>query len=118
MIKILLVLTSGLAALSLTLAIVALERDPHAHAQDPVARRQLASAERELRALQSQLGQGSEPVARRVGAHVAKIATCLPEIQNEINGLSPTVSGASVYLENTAQISAYCSATLTGMNGG
>lgn len=37
-----------------------------------------------------------------------KLRTCLPELQNEINGLSVEVETGFAYIENNSQVSSYC----------
>lgn len=37
-----------------------------------------------------------------------RLRTCLPELQNEINGLSVEVESGFAYIENNSQISSYC----------
>jgi peptidoglycan hydrolase CwlO-like protein len=39
---------------------------------------------------------------------VKKLRTCLPELQNEINGLSVEVESGFAYIENNSQVSSYC----------
>ena len=37
-----------------------------------------------------------------------KIETCIPEVQNEINGLGVEVEAGYAYIENNSQVSTYC----------
>ena len=37
-----------------------------------------------------------------------KIEACIPEVQNEINGLGVEVEAGYAYIENNSQVSTYC----------
>jgi phage-related tail protein len=37
-----------------------------------------------------------------------KIEACIPEVQNEINGLGVEVAAGYAYIENNSQVSTYC----------
>jgi hypothetical protein len=37
-----------------------------------------------------------------------KIEACIPEVQNEINGLGVEVEAGYAYIENHSQVSTYC----------
>ncbi len=39
---------------------------------------------------------------------VNKLETCIPEVQNEINGLGVEVEAGFAYIENNSQVSTYC----------
>lgn len=41
-----------------------------------------------------------------------KLRTCLPEFQNEIDGLSVEIDGGFAYVQNNSQISSYCQPVL------
>lgn len=98
------------AAAAVTLAAVALGR--HAPSPAPVT----AGLEAQTSALAARLAS-TEAELGRMHSLVAKFQTCLPELNNEISGLSPNVSNGSVYLSQTSQVSAYCNALLTGTTG-
>lgn len=54
---------------------------------------------------------GGEDVAADVkglSQRFKKLRTCLPELQNEINGLSVEVENGFAYIENNSQVSSYC----------
>jgi chromosome segregation ATPase len=39
---------------------------------------------------------------------LTKIEACIPEVQNEINGLGVEVEAGFAYIENNSQVSTYC----------
>jgi len=86
--------------------------------KDTQARAEAARLQRSLDAVRAQMAREQSVDVGRVAARVKRILTCLPEIQSEIDGLSPQVSGSSVYLSNTQQMSAYCSPLFYGHSNG
>lgn len=61
--------------------------------------------------LESSTTSGGENTAsdiKGLSAELKKLRACLPEIQNEINGLSVEVEGTYAFIENNSQVSSYC----------
>ena len=107
MTKVVAIAAAVLAGAALAVSIAAFTRGPNT--TDRAARAEVARLQATLNVIRSQVATQQSADVARVSTRVQRILTCLPEIQSEIDGLSPQVSGTSVYLSNTQQMSAYCS---------
>jgi len=61
--------------------------------------------------LESSTTSGGENTASEIkglSAELKKLRACLPEVQNEINGLSVEIEETYAYIENNSQVSSYC----------
>ena len=84
-----------------------------------VARTKIAHLQSVVDTMQAGIDQQASFDGAKLSARVRRILTCLPEIQGEINGLTPEVADSTtVYLTNTQQISSYCSPLLYGRSTG
>jgi hypothetical protein len=88
-----------LAAVSIAVSIVALERKP------------TASLSRQVHELASEVSSGSAQATMQQ-ARMTKLLTCIPELVGEINGLTPEALGAETILVQHSQISSYCQSIL------
>lgn len=71
--------------------------------------------------LESSTASGGKNVAAEIGVFsvsLKKLRACLPELQNEINGLSVEIEPSFAYIENNSQVSAYCQPLLYPQPGG
>jgi hypothetical protein len=93
---------------ALVISVVIAERSSPVHTSAHVAY-ELSQDAAHIRADEERLGE-LKPVTTKVG----HITECLPELDSEINGLAAEVTGGSVFLEQHARISSYCSKLLTG----
>lgn len=116
MTKVLAVAAAVLAGAALAVSIAAFTRGQDG--KDRAVRAEVVRLQRTVDAVRSQVAQEQSVDVASVSARVKRILACLPEIQSEIDGLSPQVSGNSVYLSNTQQMSSYCSPLFyKGSNG-
>lgn len=103
---------------ALVLSVIAFSRTSATHpTMTRAARTELRSLSDEVTRLQSEEAKLSSRTAKgggKLSSTVARIEACLPELTSYVNGLTPTVSNGSVYLNNDQQISAYCSKLLYG----
>lgn len=112
MAKVLAVIAAILSGGALAVSVAAFARDQSPG--DTVARSRIAQLERTVTLLQARAERQGEFDGEKLALRVKRILACLPEIQGEINGLTPEVDTGSVYLSNTQQISTYCSPILYG----
>lgn len=116
MTKVLAIAAAVLAGAALAVSIAAFTRGQGA--KDRAVSMEVARLQSSVDAMRSQVAREQSVDVGRVSARVKRILTCLPEIQGEIDGLSPQVSGNSIYLSNTQQMSAYCSPLFYGHTNG
>lgn len=117
MTKVLAIVAAILAGAALAVSIAAFARDPET--PDTVARGKVAHLQRAVDAIQADIDRQASFDGAKLSARVRRILTCLPEIQGEINGLTPEVADSTtVYLTNTQQVSSYCSPLLYGRSTG
>jgi hypothetical protein len=116
MTKVLSIVAVLLAGAALAVSIAAFTRDPAT--TDTVARRQLAHLQQAVNAVHADVERQAGFDGQKLSGRVRKILACLPEIQGELNGLTPEVDAGSVYLTNTQQVSSYCSPVLYGRSTG
>lgn len=53
-------------------------------------------------------GNAAEEELQALEHKLRKIEACIPEVQNEINGLGVEVEAGFAYIENNSQVSTYC----------
>ncbi len=80
-----------------------------------------AGLEDKTASLEAATATGGKDVAGEIdelSLGLKKLRACLPEIQNEINGLSVEVEGGYAYIENNSQVSSYCQPVVYPQTGG
>jgi hypothetical protein len=85
------------------LGTAALER-PRSTSSSPSVSR----LEAEIAALRTELAAAMAEGSRST-AKLTKFSTCVPELMNYVNGLTPEVTGNGFFLSPRSQISSYCS---------
>lgn len=116
MTKVVAIVAALLAGGALAVSIAAFTRDPGT--ADTAARAHLAHLQDAVDELRDEVEEHGDFDGRKLSARVRKILACLPEIQDQITGLTPEVYGGDVYLSSTQQISSYCSPVLYGPTTG
>ena len=67
---------------------------------------QVNAVEGQAATLAKATGSGKE--LQTLEHKLRKIEACIPEVQNEINGLGVEVEAGYAYIENNSQVSTYC----------
>lgn len=110
---------SALAIATLLVAMIAVAIGVLALTQKPATasgRSPYVRLEKEVRGLRLRLESEASTLTEinKLKGTVGKITTCLPELNGQIEGLVPEVTGGNVWLQQHSQISRYCHSILTG----
>lgn len=74
-----------------------------AHLEDKVS-----VVEGQTAKLAKSTGNDAAGELQSVERKLRKVEACIPEVQNEINGLGVEVEAGFAYIENNSQVSTYC----------
>lgn len=69
---------------------------------------QVSAEEGQTATLVKSTGSDAEDELQALEHKLKKIEACVPEVQNEINGLGVEVEAGYAYIENNSQVSTYC----------
>ncbi len=69
---------------------------------------QVTVVEGQTAKLAKSTGSDAEEELQTLEYKLKKLEACIPEVQNEINGLGVEVEAGFAYIENNSQVSTYC----------
>lgn len=69
---------------------------------------QMSVVEGETAKLAKSTGSDAGEELQALEHRLRKIEACIPEVQNELNGLGVEVEAGYAYIENNSQVSTYC----------
>jgi septal ring factor EnvC (AmiA/AmiB activator) len=97
-----------LAAALVALAIFSVVKTDDLNTKISSLEDQVSLVEGQTAKLAKSTGNDAEEELQALEHKLRKVEACIPEVQNEINGLGVEVEAGFAYIENNSQVSTYC----------
>lgn len=102
------ILIGLLAAALVAVAIYSVAKTSNLNSRIGDLEDQVGTVEAQTAQLAKSTGSDAEQELQTLEHKLKKIEACIPEVQNEINGLGVEVEAGFAYIENNSQVSTYC----------